>query len=164
MRSGARLTQTKAAPGRRTPRRRFLFQELSRKIDLMKFNIGDTASISRTITDVEIHAFAEVSGDHNPLHLDDEYAAKTRFGRRIAHGMLNASLISAVLANELPGVGSVYLSQTLKFVKPVFPGDTVTARVTVIAIRDDKPFITLETVCVNQDGETVLKGEATVMV
>ena len=130
----------------------------------MKFNIGDTASISKTITDADIQAFAEVSGDHNPLHLDEAYAAKTRFGRRIAHGMLSASLISAVLANELPGVGSVYLSQTLKFVKPVFLGDTVTARVTVIGIRDDKPFITLETVCVNQHDETVLKGEATVMV
>jgi 3-hydroxybutyryl-CoA dehydratase len=130
----------------------------------MKFNIGDSASISKTITDADVQAFAEVSGDHNPLHLDEEYAANTRFGRRIAHGMLSASLISAVLANKLPGVGSVYLNQTLKFVKPVFLGDTVTARVTVIAIRDDKPIVTLETVCVNQHDETVLKGEATVIV
>jgi acyl dehydratase len=130
----------------------------------MKFNIGDSASISKTITDADIHAFAEVTGDHNPLHLDDEYAAKTRFGRRIAHGMLSASLISAVLANELPGAGSVYLSQTLKFVKPVFPGDTVTARVTVTEIRDDKPIAKLETVCLNQRDETVLQGEATVLV
>lgn len=130
----------------------------------MKFNIGDSASISKTITDEDIQAFADVTGDHNPIHLDDEYAAKTRFGSRIAHGMLSASLISAVLANELPGAGSVYLSQTLKFVKPVFPGDTVTARVTVTGIRDDKPIITLETVCVNQHNELVLKGEATVLV
>jgi 3-hydroxybutyryl-CoA dehydratase len=130
----------------------------------MNFNIGDNASISKTITDADIHAFAEVTGDHNPLHLDDEYAAKTRFGRRIAHGMLCASLISAVLANELPGAGSVYLSQTLKFVKPVFPGDTVTARVTVIGIRDDKPIMKLETVCLNQRDEPVLQGEATVLV
>ena len=130
----------------------------------MKFSLGDSASISKTITDEDIQAFAGVSGDHNPLHLDDEYAAKTRFGRRIAHGMLSASLISAVLANELPGAGSVYLSQTLKFVKPVFPGDTVTASVTVTGIRDDKPIITVETVCVNQHNEPVLKGEATVLV
>jgi 3-hydroxybutyryl-CoA dehydratase len=130
----------------------------------MNFNLGDNASISKTITDADIHAFAEVTGDHNPLHLDDEYAAKTRFGRRIAHGMLCASLISAVLANELPGAGSVYLSQTLKFVKPVFPGDTVTARVTVIGIRDDKPIMKLETVCLNQRDEPVLQGEATVLV
>jgi 3-hydroxybutyryl-CoA dehydratase len=129
----------------------------------MKLNIGDSASITKTITDTDIQAFADVTGDHNPLHLDDDYAAKTRFGGRIAHGMLSASLISAVLANELPGAGSVYLSQTLKFVKPVFPGDTVTARVTVIGIREDKPIITLQTVCVNQHDETVLKGEATVI-
>jgi 3-hydroxybutyryl-CoA dehydratase len=130
----------------------------------MALNVGDSASISKTITDADIAAFAQVTGDHNPLHLDEEYAAKTRFGGRIAHGMLSASLISAVLANELPGEGSVYLSQTLKFVKPVFPGDTVTARVTVIGVRDDKPIITLETICVNQNNEMVVKGEATVMV
>jgi len=129
----------------------------------MKFKIGDSASISKTITDRDIQAFADVTGDQNPVHLDDEYAAKTRFGRRIAHGMLSASLISAVLANELPGAGSVYLGQTLKFVKAVFPGDTVTARVTVTGIRHDKPIITLETVCVNHHNELVLKGEATVL-
>jgi 3-hydroxybutyryl-CoA dehydratase len=130
----------------------------------MKLNIGDNASISKTITDADIFAFAEVTGDHNPVHLNDEYAAKTRFGGRIAHGMLSASLISAVLANKLPGAGSVYLSQTLKFVKPVFPGDTVTARATVTEIRDDKPIVKLETVCLNQRDETVLQGEATVLV
>jgi 3-hydroxybutyryl-CoA dehydratase len=129
----------------------------------MKFKIGDSASISKTITDRDIQAFADVTGDHNPIHLDEEFAGKTRFGRRIAHGMLSASLISSVLANKLPGAGSVYLSQTLKFLKPVFPGDTVTARVTVTGIRDDKPIITLETVCVNQHNEPVLKGEATVL-
>jgi len=130
----------------------------------MTFKIGDSASISKTITDADIHAFADVTGDHNPIHLDDEYAATTRFGGRIAHGMLSASLISGVLASELPGAGSVYLSQTLKFVKAVFPGDTVTARVTVTGIRDDKPIVTLKTVCVNQHNELVLKGEATVLV
>src|SRR2546425_3913601 len=125
----------------------------------MKFKIGDSAAISKTITDGDIQAFAEVTGDHNPMHLDDEYAAKTRFGSRIAHGMLSASLISSVLANKLPGPGSVYLSQTLKFVKPVLPGDSVTARVTVTGIRDDKPIITLETVCVNQHNEPVLNED-----
>jgi 3-hydroxybutyryl-CoA dehydratase len=135
----------------------------TKELEVMKINIGDSASISKTITDGDIRAFADVTGDHNPVHLDDEYAAKTRFGSRIAHGMLSASLISAVIANQLPGAGSVYLSQTLKFVKPVFPGDTVTARVTVTGIRDDKPIITLETVCVNQHNEPVLKGEAMVL-
>ena len=130
----------------------------------MKFKTGDTASISKTITDNDIQKFADASGDHNPLHLDDEFAKSTRFGRRIAHGMLSASLISAVIANQLPGQGSIYLGQTLKFVAPVFPGDTITARVTVISIRDDKPVMKLETVCSNQHGEVVIKGEATVLV
>ena len=128
----------------------------------MKIKIGDAASRSKVITDADIRAFAEVSGDHNPLHLDDEFAATTRFGKRIAHGMLSASLISAVLANDLPGQGSIYLAQTLRFVAPVFPGDEVTARVTVKSLREDKPIATLETVCVNQRNEVVIKGEATV--
>ncbi len=130
----------------------------------MKFKTGDTASISKTITDNEIQKFADASGDHNPLHLDDEFAKSARFGRRIAHGMLSASLISAVIANQLPGQGSIYLGQTLKFVAPVFPDDTITARVTIISIRDDKPVMKLETVCSKQHGEVVIKGEATVLV
>jgi len=130
----------------------------------MKFSIGDTASISKMITDADIQSFADVTGDHNPVHLDDDFAGRSRFGRRIAHGMLTASLISAVIANELPGEGSIYLGQTLKFVAPVFPGDTVTAMVTVTDIRADKPIMKLETVCFNQHEETVLKGEATVLI
>jgi 3-hydroxybutyryl-CoA dehydratase len=130
----------------------------------MKFKPGDTASLSRTISDDDIRAFANATGDHNPLHLDEEFAKQTRFGKRIAHGMLSASLISAAIANELPGQGSIYLGQTLQFVAPVFPGDTVTARVTVTSIREDKPIIKLETVCTNQRDEVVLRGEATVLV
>ncbi len=125
--------------------------------------IGDAATRTKTITDDDIRTFAELSGDYNPIHLDDEYAASTRFGRRIAHGMLAASLISATLANELPGRGTVYLSQSLRFVAPVFPGDTVTARVTVTKVREDKPIVTLETVCTNQNGEPVVRGEAVVL-
>jgi len=130
----------------------------------MRFKPGDTASLSRTIGDDDIRAFANATGDHNPLHLDEEFAKQTRFGKRIAHGMLSASLISAVIANELPGQGSIYLGQTLQFVAPVFPGDTVTARVTVTSIREDKAIIKLETVCSNQRDEVVIKGEATVLV
>ena len=130
----------------------------------MKFKKGDTAFFSKKITDRDIQQFADVSGDHNPLHLDDEFAKQTRFGRRIAHGMLGASLISAVLANELPGQGSVYLGQTLKFVAPVFPDDTLTAKVTVVSIRDDKPIVKLETICTNQNGETIISGEATILI
>ena len=130
----------------------------------MKIAPGDTAQLSTTITDSDIQSFAELTGDHNPVHLDDAFASRTRFKRRIAHGMLVASQLSKVLANDLPGRGSVYLSQTLKFVAPVYPGDTVTARVTVLSVREDKPIITLETVCVNQDGQKVITGEALVLV
>jgi len=129
----------------------------------MRFKVGDAATRTKTITDEDIRAFAELSGDRNPVHLDDEYAAATRFGRRIAHGMLAASLVSATLANELPGRGSVYLSQTLRFVAPVFPGDTVTARVEVTKVREDKPIVTLETVCTNERGERLIEGEAVVL-
>jgi 3-hydroxybutyryl-CoA dehydratase len=130
----------------------------------MKLKVGDAAELSKTIADEDVRAFAELTGDRNPVHLDEEYAAATRFGRRVAHGMLGASLISAALANELPGRGTVYLSQTLRFTAPVFPGDTVTARVVVKAVREDKPVVTLETVCTNQRGERVVEGEAVVLV
>jgi 3-hydroxybutyryl-CoA dehydratase len=130
----------------------------------MNLKVGDTASISRKITEEDIRAFAEVSGDHNPIHLDEGYAATTRFGQRIAHGMFGASLISAVIGNELPGTGSIYLGQTLKFLAPVYPGDTVTARVTVTKIRNDKPIVTLECVCENSRGEALIRGEAVVLV
>lgn len=129
----------------------------------MKFSVGDSAEITKTIEQSDIDAFANVTGDHNPVHVDEEFAKTTRFGGRIAHGMLTASLISAVLANHLPGEGSVYLGQTLQFVAPVFPGDEITARVTVREIREDKPIVKLETVCVNQREEIVLRGEATVL-
>lgn len=130
----------------------------------MKLNAGDTAEITKRITEADVQAFADVTGDHNPIHLDEEFAKTTRFGKRIAHGMLTASLISSVLANKLPGEGSVYLGQTLKFVAPVFPGDEITARVIVRETREDKPIVKLETLCLNQNGETVIRGEATVLV
>lgn len=130
----------------------------------MTFKVGDAAEVSKTITGEEVRAFAELTGDRNPVHLDEEYAATTRFGRRIAHGMLGASLISTVLASELPGRGTVYLSQTLRFTAPVFLGDTITARVTVKHVREDKPVVTLDTVCTNQRGERVVEGEAVVLV
>jgi 3-hydroxybutyryl-CoA dehydratase len=129
----------------------------------MSFKVGDSAEITKTIEQEDIDAFARVTGDHNPVHVDEEFAKTTCFGKRIAHGMLTASLISAVLANELPGEGSVYLGQTLQFVAPVFPGDEITARVVVKEIREDKPIVKLETVCVNQRDEVVIRGEATVL-
>lgn len=125
---------------------------------------GDQASRITTITDEMIRAFAELTGDANPVHLDDDYAAGTRFGRRIAHGMIAAGLISATLANELPGPGTVYLSQTLQFKAPVYPGDTITTSVEVQSVRPDKPIATLRTVCRNQQDAIVLEGEAVVLV
>jgi len=125
---------------------------------------GASASRTCTITDEMIRAFAEVTGDANPVHLDDAYAAGSRFGRRIAHGMIAAGMISATLANDLPGPGTVYLGQSLNFKQPVYPGDTITATVEVLAVRPDKPIVTLATVCTNQDGEVVLEGEAVVRV
>ena len=130
----------------------------------MKLNVGDSAEITRTIEQSDIQAFADVTGDHNPVHLDESFAKTTRFGGRIAHGMLTASLISSVLANKLPGEGSIYLGQTLQFVAPVFPGDEVTARVTVTDVRESKGIVKLETICLNQRNQIVIRGEATVLV
>src|SRR3977135_2190559 len=126
----------------------------------MGLKVGASDWVTNTITDADIRAFAELSRDTNPIHLDDDSAATTRFGRRIAHGMLAASMISTVLGTKLPGIGTVYLSQNSQFVAPVYPGDTITARVTVIKIRADKPIATLETICENQNGEVLIRGEA----
>lgn len=129
----------------------------------MPIKIGDSATRSVLIDDARIRAFAQASGDENPVHLDDDYAATTRFGRRIAHGMLSASIISAILGNDLPGSGTIYLGQDVKFKAPVFVGDTVTAKVEVTAYREDKRIATLRTTCENQDGVLVLEGEAVVI-
>ncbi|MAB10212.1 bifunctional enoyl-CoA hydratase/phosphate acetyltransferase [Hyphomonas sp.] len=128
-----------------------------------QIRVGDTACLERTVTENDIELFALVSGDVNPAHLDAEFAAKDIFGKPVAHGMWTASLVSAVLGTTLPGPGCIYLGQTIAFTKPVFPGDTVTATVTVLEKQDKKRLVRLETVCTNQDGETVLKGEATVI-
>ena len=130
----------------------------------MDLKVGDKFSTAREVTDELIRKFAEVSGDFNPIHLDEEFAAETRFGRRIAHGMLSGAFISAVLGYEFKERKIVYLSQSLKFVAPVFIGDTVTATATVTHIREDKPIVTLETVCTNQNADTLVKGQAAVMV
>lgn len=130
----------------------------------MDIKIGENYSTKREITDALIRAFAELSGDHNPIHLDEEFAAKTRFGRRIAHGMLSGAFISAVLGYEFQERKIVYLSQTMKFVAPVFIGDTITTTATVIRIREERGIIILQTVCANQHGEVTLKGEAAVMI
>lgn len=130
----------------------------------MDLKIGDSYSIEREVTDELVRQFADLSGDHNPLHLDDDYARGTRFGQRIAHGMLSGAFISAVLGYEFKERRIVYLSQTMRFVAPVFIGDTVTTTATITNIREDKPIVMLETVCSKQTGERVVTGEAVVMV
>ncbi len=125
--------------------------------------IGDRSTHTFTVSDEVVRGFSELTGDRNPVHLDEEFAKTTRFGRRIAHGMIAASQISAAIANILPGPGSIYLSQSLQFVAPVFIGDVVTTKLTVISIKEGKPIATLETICENQKGDVVLKGEAVVL-
>src|SRR5215203_5799305 len=130
----------------------------------MDLQIGDKFSTSKQITDAVVRAFAEISGDYNPIHLDEEFAANTRFGRRIAHGMLSGAFISAVLGYEFRERKIVYLSQKMKFVAPVFIGDTITSTATVKHIREEKGIVTLDTVCTNQDGDVTVQGEAMVMI
>lgn len=132
-------------------------------LKLEDLSIGQTAERAHTVSEATIAAFAEVSGDHNPVHLDAAFAAQTPFKERIAHGMLSAAYISAVLGNDLPGPGAIYLSQTLAFRRPVKIGDVVTAKVTVAAIDADKARVTLATVC-EVAGKPVVTGEAVIMV
>ncbi|HMQ58962.1 MAG TPA: MaoC family dehydratase [Rhizobiaceae bacterium] len=129
----------------------------------MTLSLGMTASRTRTITDEDVRLFAQASGDTNSIHLDEAYAAQTPFKRRIAHGMLTASLISAILGNDLPGLGTIYLGQEVKFKAPVFIGDTVTASVELIKYREDKRIATFRTTVTNQDGVLVVEGEAVVI-
>jgi acyl dehydratase len=124
--------------------------------------IGQKASMRKTITEADVVLFGCVTGDQNPVHTDEIAARESRFGRRIAHGMLAAGLISAVLGMRLPGPGTVYLKQSLNFRKPIYINDTVTTTVEVTALRPDKPIATLATRVTNQDGEVVVDGESLV--
>ena len=128
-----------------------------------ELSVGQSAERLHTVGASDIEAFAAVSGDVNPVHMDEAYAKTTTFGGRIAHGMLSAAYISAVLGNDLPGPGVIYLSQSLRFRRPVKIGDPVTARVTVKALDEAKGHATFETVCL-VGGKTVVDGEALIMV
>ncbi len=127
-----------------------------------EIKIGDDASLSRTITEAHIVNYAGITGDMNPIHVDAEYAKQSMFGERVAHGMLVAGLISAVLGTQLPGPNCIYLGQDLKFTAPVKIGDTVKVVVTVTEKRDDKRIIKLQTTASNQRGEVVIDGSAVV--
>ena len=125
--------------------------------------VGDSAQITRRVTDGDIAAFVDAVGDHNPVHADREYAVSTVFEEPIAPGIWTAGLISAVIGTRLPGPGAIYLSQDLKFLKPVKPGDSISARVEVLEVNRERNRIRLRTVCTNQRAEDVLTGEAVVM-
>ncbi|HYH38670.1 MAG TPA: MaoC family dehydratase [Azospirillum sp.] len=141
-------------------------RQISKELDghyVEDLSVGMTAAYAKTITDADIVLFAGISGDTNPVHLNQEYASGTMFQGRIAHGMLSAGFISAVLGTKLPGPGCIYISQTLKFKAPVRSGDTVTARATITEIIPEKRRVIMRTVCTV--GETVvLEGEAMLMV
>ncbi len=124
--------------------------------------VGDSASLEKQVSETDIIQFAEVTGDKNPVHLDEEYAKQTVFGTRIAHGMLSAGYISAVLGMKLPGPGAVYMEQSLTFLAPVRIGDTITATAEVAEIGAKRKTAKLKTTCTNQDGVVVLEGVATI--
>ncbi len=128
------------------------------------FSVGQTSRLTRTVTAEVVDAFARVSTDDNPLHLDDAYAATTRFGRRIAHGMLAASFVSAMMGTQFPGPGAIYMSQSLKFTRPVFLGDVLEVVATVTDYAAERGVLTLSTVVTNQAGKVVLSGEAVCLV
>lgn len=128
-----------------------------------ELELGMAAELTRAYDEWDIYTFAALTGDLNPAHVDQAFAEQTIFKGRIAHGMLTASLISAVVGTRLPGPGSIYLTQSLKFLRPVRVGDTVTARVAVIEIVKEKNLVTLQTTCADQNGERLLEGIALVM-
>ena len=132
-------------------------------ITINEMKIGDSASFTKTVTDTDVYMFAGITGDFNPAHVNQVEAEKGMFGKRIAHGMLSAGFISAVLGTMLPGPATIYMGQELRFTKPVAIGDTITATATVAEMIIEKNRVILDTVCTNQNGEIVIKGKATVM-
>ena len=131
-------------------------------ITIEELSVGQSARFSKTITEADVYLYAGVSGDFNPAHVDEEFAKKTFFKTRIAHGMLTASFISTIIGTMLPGPGSIYMRQEVNFTAPVKIGDTVTAIVEVAEILTEKKRVRLKTTCVNQEGTTVVDGEALV--
>lgn len=125
--------------------------------------IGDKASLSKTISEHDVYTFAGVTGDFNPVHVNEEFAKQTMFKGRIAHGMLSAGLISAVLGTELPGINTIYMNQELKFLAPVHYNDTLTAEVECLEKNDEKHRLVFRTTVTNQDGTVVTDGQARVM-
>ena len=132
-------------------------------MEFEKLEIGMSECLGKTITEADILNFAGVSLDVNPLHLNEEYAKKTMFKGRIAHGIIGAGLISAVIGTKLPGEGTIYLSQNSQFIAPVKIGDTITAKVEIVELNQEKKKVGLKTTCTNQNGVLVIDGEAKVL-
>ncbi|MCH7819276.1 MAG: MaoC family dehydratase [Candidatus Marinimicrobia bacterium] len=126
----------------------------------MKLSVGQKASRTVTLTSKHVESFAELSGDHNPLHFDKEFAAKTKFGKLVVQGGLTTGLLHALVAEDMPGPGTVFLSQNWKFTAPVFIGDTITATAELLSLHAEKPVTQLAVIVKRQDGEVVLEGEA----
>ncbi|NHI89735.1 MAG: MaoC family dehydratase [Candidatus Thorarchaeota archaeon] len=124
--------------------------------------MGQSAEVVHTVTEKDIQVFGDLSGDYNPLHFNEEWAKTTMFGGRIAHGILTAAFISTAIGMHLPGPGTIYMSQSMRFLGPVRIGDTITARVEVVMLNDEKERITLKTTCTNQEDKVVMDGEALV--
>lgn len=131
---------------------------------MREIKVGDTAQRSMLVTDEQIDLFARLSGDRNPLHFDEDFASKTKFGRRVVHGGVTAAILNALVAEDLPGPGSVFMEQHLKYTAPVHPGDTITADLVVLKAREDKPIYTVAVRVMRQDGVSVLEGECVVYV
>ena len=131
-----------------------------KSIDQIK--VGDTAEFAKTVTETDIYLYAGITGDFNPAHVNEVYAKNTFFKTRIAHGMLTAGFISAIIANQLPGPGTIYLRQDLSFLAPVHIGDTITGRVEIMELIPEKNRVRIKTTCSNQDGVIVISGEGLV--
>lgn len=129
-----------------------------------ELSVGMSAQYSKTVREDEIAFFAKATGDVNPVHLDDDYAKTTIFGGRVAHGMLSAGFISALLGTRFPGPGTIYLEQTLKFHAPVRIGNTITIKATITRLIPEKRRVVMQTVCLDQQGKEIVSGEATVLV
>ena len=127
-----------------------------------QLRVGDTAEFAKTVTETDIYLYAGITGDFNPAHVNEAYAKNTFFKTRIAHGMLSAGFISAIIANQLPGPGTIYLKQDLSFLAPVHIGDTITGRVEIVELIPEKNRVRLKTTCSNQDGVMVISGEGLV--
>ena len=127
-----------------------------------RLRVGDVAEFAKTVTETDIYLYAGITGDFNPAHVNEAYAKNTFFKTRIAHGMLTAGFISAIIANQLPGPGTIYMKQDLSFLAPVRIGDTITARVEILELNSEKNRVRLKTTCKNQDDVMVLEGEGLV--